>query len=300
MAETIAVSACTATGCFVSALAGVQLLSGWRGAQGCRDRTSRRSLTIGHEASDSNSSCSEDGEVGRAMPALRNPPPKAEAMEAGWQGFSMEEARQLADLGHNEAIKKTPQQVLADLQKGNMRFWTGAATRPERSAFERRALISKQFPSVAVLGCADSRVPTEIVFDVGLGDMFVIRVAGNCLDTASLASLQYAIHHLKVKVVIVMGHEGCGAVKAAGLPQSDICKEPQALGRLLNNLKGGLDHKRLEHIHDARAYDREELHDDSSSASSTTTTGRPCQLVYRFLHWFVHGPNSRWFSGKQQ
>merc|ERR1712226_1692090 len=110
--------------------------------------------------------------------------------------------------------------------RGNVRFWTGQATRPEKSAFERRALISKQFPSVAVLGCSDSRVPVEIVFDQGLGDMFVVRVAGNCLDTSTSASLDYAVHHLKVKVVVVLGHEGCGAEKAAGLPLEKIEQEP--------------------------------------------------------------------------
>merc|ERR1719310_1696766 len=136
------------------------------------------------------------------------------------------------------AASLSPQEVLANLQKGNMRFWTGSATRPEKSAFERRALISRQFPLVAVLSCSDSRVPTEIVFDVGLGDMFVIRVAGNCFDTAALASLQYALNHLKVKVVMIMGHEGCGAVKAAVMGSEDINKEPRALAQLLTNLKG--------------------------------------------------------------
>merc|ERR1719310_2165164 len=155
------------------------------------------------------------------------------------------------------AASLSPQEVLANLQKGNMRFWTGVAFRPEQSAFERRALISKQFPLVAVLSCADSRVPTEIVFDVGLGHMFVIRVAGNCLDTAAMASLQYAIKHLKVKVVMVMGHEGCGAVKAAGMQSTEINKEPNALARLLNDLKGGLEHDRLQNLLDPRAYDRE-------------------------------------------
>jgi len=188
---------------------------------------------------------------------VANIPPELEAMEAGWQGFSMEEARRLADANHELAASLSPQEVLSVLQKGNMRFWTGAATRPEKSAFERRALISKQFPLAAVLSCSDSRVPTEIVFDVGLGDMFVIRVAGNCLDTAALASLQYAIKHLKVKVVLVMGHEGCGAVKAAGMSSEDINKEPHALARLLNGLKGGLEHGRLQGISDPRAYDRE-------------------------------------------
>jgi len=115
----------------------------------------------------------------------------------------------------------------------------------------------KQFPSVAVLGCSDSRVPVEIVFDQGLGDMFVVRVAGNCLDTATTASLDYAVHHLKVKVVLVLGHEGCGAVKAAGLPIELINREPAALSTTLKRIKHGLDEDRLQHVHDAKAHDRE-------------------------------------------
>merc|ERR1712217_390992 len=103
----------------------------------------------------------------------------------------------------------------------------------EKNAFERRALIMKQFPSVAILGCSDSRVPVEIVFDQGLGDIFVIRVAGNALDTATLASLQYAVHHLHVKIVLVLGHELCGAVKAAQLPVEALEREPEQLEQAL-------------------------------------------------------------------
>merc|ERR1712241_464928 len=144
---------------------------------------------------------------------------------------------------------------MGDLQRGNARFWTGQATRPERSAFERRALISKQFPSTAILGCSDSRVPVEIVFDQGLGDMFVSRVAGNCLDTTTAASLQYAVHHLKVKVLIVMGHEGCGAIKAAQLPMDAIDKEPESLGTLLKDLRRGLEAADIGAVQDVKAAD---------------------------------------------
>jgi len=172
-------------------------------------------------------------------------------------GFSMEEARMHAELGCTEAAARTPFEVLADLQRGNARFWMGAATRPERSAFERRALISKQFPSVAILACADSRVPSEIIFDQGLGDMFVVRVAGNCLDTSTHASLQYAVHHLKVKVLMVMGHENCGAVKAAGMENQAIEGEPAALCQCLKSIKRGIDLEHLANLRDPRAYDRE-------------------------------------------
>eukprot|EP00932_Pfiesteria_piscicida_P002971 SRR837773.1289.p1 GENE.SRR837773.1289~~SRR837773.1289.p1 ORF type:complete len:333 (+),score=142.23 SRR837773.1289:75-1001(+) len=172
-------------------------------------------------------------------------------------GFSMEEAREKADSGHRRAKVMKPAEVLSALQKGNARFWMGTAVRPEKNAFERRALISKQFPLTAVLGCSDSRVPVEIVFDQGLGDMFVVRVAGNCLDSTTSASLEYAVQHLKVKVLMVLGHEGCGAIKAAQLPAADIAKEPECLGTLLNGLKKGLEGAHLSAVRDPKALDRE-------------------------------------------
>mmetsp|Transcript_88591 Transcript_88591/g.255543 ORF Transcript_88591/g.255543 Transcript_88591/m.255543 type:complete len:341 (+) Transcript_88591:76-1098(+) len=174
-----------------------------------------------------------------------------------WEGFSMEEAKAHADAEHSRAAARTPSEVLAELQRGNARFWTGSATRPEASAFERRALISKQFPCVAILGCSDSRVPTEIIFDQGLGDIFVVRVAGNALDVGTTASLQYAVNHLKVKVLVVLGHELCGAVKAAQLPMQQLSKEPTELSLALQAIKTGLDESRLAHFRDTRALDRE-------------------------------------------
>jgi carbonic anhydrase len=150
-----------------------------------------------------------------------------------------------------------PREVLENLQRGNVRFWTGGAVRPEKSAFERRALINKQFPSTAILSCADSRVPTEIVFDQHLGDMFVVRCAGNAVTDTTMGSLQYAVNHLKVKVLMVMGHEGCGAVKAAGLPEDALRGEPSELCNCLLGLKRGLDFQKLKCIEDTRAHDRE-------------------------------------------
>eukprot|EP00929_Paragymnodinium_shiwhaense_P073604 TRINITY_DN3757_c1_g1_i1.p1 TRINITY_DN3757_c1_g1~~TRINITY_DN3757_c1_g1_i1.p1 ORF type:complete len:314 (+),score=41.16 TRINITY_DN3757_c1_g1_i1:61-1002(+) len=242
----VATTAAAFAGCFAGVFSGSMMLQSTQSKPLVEDETSS----------------SDESSLPRARRMQRRKRQQAaqsqpEPMEAGWQGFSMAEARELADTTHKEVALKSPSEVLADLQKGNMRFWTGAARRPERSAFERRALISKQFPLVAVLGCSDSRVPTEIVFDVGLGDLFVSRVAGNCLDTTTLASLLYAVNHLKVKVLMVLGHEACGAVKAAGLPSSAISKEPRALSTLLTSLKGGLEHARLQDIQDQRAYDRE-------------------------------------------
>jgi carbonic anhydrase len=85
-----------------------------------------------------------------------------------------------------------PRELLHKLQTGNTRFWMGLSHRPELSAMERRALIMQQSPMVAILGCSDSRVPIEIVFDQGLGDIFVIRVAGNDFGYSAAASIECA------------------------------------------------------------------------------------------------------------
>merc|ERR1712087_649279 len=128
------------------------------------------------------------------------------------------------------------------------RFWTGRASRPEASFFDRRALLNKQFPSVALLACADSRVPTEMIFDQGLGDIWVVRVAGNALDTTTHGSLQFAVNVLKVKVLVVLGHELCGAIKAAQLPDEKLEEMPSHLEEALKGIKD---------LKDARALDRE-------------------------------------------
>merc|ERR1719379_633719 len=172
-------------------------------------------------------------------------------------GFSMEEAKQFCAMNKAAKQELTPSDVLEDLQRGNSRFWMGAPSRSEKTAFDRRSLVGTQFPSVAILSCADSRVPVEIVFDQGLGEIFVVRVAGNCLDAATTGSLQYAVKHLEVKVLMVMGHEACGAVKAAGLPTAKIQQEPPDLAGALLMLKEGIDENRLSKITDAKAYDRE-------------------------------------------
>eukprot|EP00927_Polykrikos_kofoidii_P075703 TRINITY_DN720_c1_g1_i4.p1 TRINITY_DN720_c1_g1~~TRINITY_DN720_c1_g1_i4.p1 ORF type:complete len:531 (-),score=74.57 TRINITY_DN720_c1_g1_i4:77-1585(-) len=180
-------------------------------------------------------------------------------MDAGWEGFSMEEALQHADQASEKIKLTTPEEVLTQLQRGNTRFWKGCCKKPKLSAFQLRALMTKQFPSVAVLSCSDSRVPIEIVFDMGLGEMFVVRVAGNAVDNTTLASLLYAVHHLKVKVLMVMGHEGCGAVQAAALSADELAKEPRALQSLLGSVGEGMDFNRLRTCRDKRARDRESV-----------------------------------------
>jgi len=223
-----------------------------------RHKAGRDGIKEGGEEALEEELLADAGEVPtRSMGFRKRKTPQAISDINYFLGFTMQEARQHADKMSAAMKERTPAEVLTELQKGNTRFWMGMSSNHTASVFQRRALISKQYPSVAILGCSDSRVPVEIVFDQGLGDLFVVRVAGNCLDTATLASLQYAIAHLKVKVLVVMGHEGCGAVKAAGLPIAAIDQEPPALSQALKLLKGGLNEDILNSIHDSRSRDRE-------------------------------------------
>jgi carbonic anhydrase len=104
---------------------------------------------------------------------------------------------------------------LKKLVEGNQRFAQGKSLHPNRSEELRNALLDGQNPYAVVISCSDSRVPVEIIFDVGLGDIFVIRTAGQVLSNESMGSLEYAVTELGVKFVMLMGHDNCGAVKSA-------------------------------------------------------------------------------------
>jgi carbonic anhydrase len=115
---------------------------------------------------------------------------------------------------HGATPTLDPAAVLKQLEIGNARFVAGKPTHPDGSAARRAEIAKGQHPKAVVLGCADSRVPPELVFDAGLGDLFVVRVAGNVADPVDVGSVEYAAEHLGVPVVVVLGHHSCGAVKA--------------------------------------------------------------------------------------
>ena len=100
------------------------------------------------------------------------------------------------------------------LQEGNERFVAGAAEHPDQSVEHRARLTAGQHPFAAVLGCSDSRAPVELLFDQGLGDLFVVRTAGQVLDAAVLGSLEFGVGVLGVPLIVVLGHRSCGAIKA--------------------------------------------------------------------------------------
>ncbi len=111
-----------------------------------------------------------------------------------------------------EPQERTPAAVLAALRAGNVRYRQGHGRHPHQAADDRAALVEAQRPIAVVLGCSDARVPVSVVLDQGLGDLFVVRVAGHVLGDNVLASVHYAVEHLGVPVALVLGHRGCGAV----------------------------------------------------------------------------------------
>jgi len=108
----------------------------------------------------------------------------------------------------------TPSQVIDELKKGNERFRTGKMS-PRDYRAEKRSSAAGQYPAAVVLGCLDSRVPAEIVFDAGIGDIFTGRVAGNVVNDDMLGSMEFGCAASGAKLVLVLGHTACGAVKGA-------------------------------------------------------------------------------------
>ena len=106
------------------------------------------------------------------------------------------------------------EQVLKELLEGNRRFIEEKLQHPHQSERHRREIVAGQNPAAVIIGCSDSRVPPEIIFDTGLGDLFIVRVAGNIIDNVVLGSIEYAVEHVGVPLVMVLGHSSCGAVTA--------------------------------------------------------------------------------------
>ncbi len=118
-------------------------------------------------------------------------------------------------MGSTNRKGPSAEQAAAMLFAGNRRYVAGETEHPNQSGERRASVVGGQAPFAIVLGCSDSRVPPEIIFDAGLGDLFVVRVAGNIIDDAVLGSIEYAAAHLGTPLVVALGHAGCGAVTAA-------------------------------------------------------------------------------------
>ncbi|NNK96004.1 MAG: carbonic anhydrase [Desulfobacterales bacterium] len=117
-------------------------------------------------------------------------------------------------MGQNAHQRLNADEALEKLLAGNKRFVSGKQLHPNQSKKSRKAVVEAQEPMAAILTCADSRVPPVVIFDQGIGDLFVVRVAGNIIDNHTLGSIEYALVHLLTPLVVVMGHSSCGAVSA--------------------------------------------------------------------------------------
>lgn len=109
----------------------------------------------------------------------------------------------------------TPAEAWAELRAGNERFVRGTVQHPHQDAERREDLADRQTPGAALFGCSDSRLAAEIIFDRGLGDLFVVRNAGQVISPSVTGSLEYAVAVLQVPLIVVLGHDECGAVRAA-------------------------------------------------------------------------------------
>lgn len=163
----------------------------------------KKAATLGEEsgrASDSH---------GKAVPA---------AVKEGKKGSGKHQASH-AKKAHAGAASHggegmAPEEGLKLLMDGNKRYVAGKSAGPHRSAKRRAEIAQGQNPFAVIVGCSDSRVPPELLFDQGFGDLFVVRTAGNVVDSVALGSIEYAVEHLGVKLIVVLGHERCGAVGA--------------------------------------------------------------------------------------
>ena len=131
----------------------------------------------------------------------------------------------------------SPEAAMTRLMEGNHRYVQGLAMHAGQDGRRRAAVAAGQHPFATVLACADSRVAPEIVFDQGLGDLFVVRVAGNVVDDTVLASIEYSVIHLGSSLIMVLGHERCGAVKAT-LDALDGKVDPADAGAKIAALAG--------------------------------------------------------------
>ncbi|MBT2538061.1 carbonic anhydrase [Arthrobacter sp. ISL-69] len=112
------------------------------------------------------------------------------------------------------ATNLTPALAWRRLREGNERFVAGESSHPNQDASRRSSLVENQHPFAVIFGCSDSRLAAEIIFDLGLGDAFVVRTAGQVIDDAVLGSLEYSISVLGVPLIVILGHDSCGAVSA--------------------------------------------------------------------------------------
>src|SRR5437899_6058316 len=142
-----------------------------------------------------------------------------------------------ADPAHSDQPSVAPAEAISKLKEGNGRYTSGNVQHPGQTAERRTELAKTQHPFAAVVSCSDSRVPPEIVFDQGLGDLFIVRVAGNVINDEGLGSIEYTVDHLGTRLILVLGHQSCSAVKAARETIAAKGKAPGHIQSLVTAIK---------------------------------------------------------------
>jgi carbonic anhydrase len=142
-----------------------------------------------------------------------------------------------ADPAHSDGPSVAPAEAISKLKEGNSRYTSGSVQHPGQTAERRTELANTQHPFAAILSCSDSRVPPEIVFDQGIGDLFIVRVAGNVINDEGLGSLEYTVDHLGTRLILVLGHQRCGAVDAARETIAAKGKAPGHIESLITAIK---------------------------------------------------------------
>jgi carbonic anhydrase len=142
-----------------------------------------------------------------------------------------------ADPAHPDQPSVAPAEAISKLKEGNGRYTSGSLQHPGQTTERRTELAKTQHPFAAILCCSDSRVPPEVVFDQGLGDLFIVRVAGNVINDEGLGSLEYTVDHLGTRLILVLGHQRCGAVDAARETIAAKGKAPGHIQSLVTAIK---------------------------------------------------------------
>jgi carbonic anhydrase len=138
---------------------------------------------------------------------------------------------------HADQPSVAPAEAILKLKEGNGRYTSGNLQHPGQTTERRTELAKSQYPFAAIVSCSDSRVPPEIVFDQGLGDLFIVRVAGNVINDEGLGSIEYAVDHLGTRLILVLGHQRCGAVQAAKETIAAKGKAPGHIESLVTAIK---------------------------------------------------------------
>jgi carbonic anhydrase len=142
-----------------------------------------------------------------------------------------------ADPAHPDQPSVAPPEAISKLKEGNGRYTSGSLQHPGQTAERRTELAKTQHPFATIISCSDSRVPPEIVFDQGLGDLFIVRVAGNVINNEGLGSVEYSVDHLGTRLILVLGHQSCGAVQAARETIAAKGKAPGHIQSLVTAIK---------------------------------------------------------------